>query len=442
MRIKQKLINSILVGTLLAPMPLQTVFAGTGVVYLSPGSSSLQSGSSETLSLRINPGTTVDGVQATVSFNASSLRLNSVDTSGSPFSAQLQKTVGTSSFTVALGNLSGGVSTDSLIATFNVTALTSSGSATLSVTGANATSGGSYTNPSASGATIAFTAPLAPTPTPAPTPPPTSGSTGATSTKTTTTSASTTASSGGATVVTPLAAPKLTAKATAGMTSITLSVTSDRAIDLYARYGTNATDLSSQTPSAVQQTKASLVLGVGTPLTPGTTYYYQIVGVDPDGAQTKLPVQKLKTKGYTISVTVFGKDDKPLANHKVSLHSDVQTVTTDSNGVATFTDVAPGIHHLVYDVDGKSYSAVVYVENALASQPAASTKASESTQTAAVILPVSAVQATPVAAIVIGFLGLVIVAIAGVLLYDVRLIHTLRHHVVGETKTTAKTSEE
>ena len=362
MRIKQKLINTLLVGTLLAPIASQTAFASTGVIYISPASSSLQSGSSETLSLRINPGTTVDGVQATVSLNPSLLRLNSVDTSGSPFSAQLQKTVTSSGFTVALGNLSGGVSSDSLIATFNVTALVSSGSDTLSVSNANATSSGSYTNPSVANASVSFTSPpaAAPAPTPAPAPSYTSKSTAQKSTPVTTAPTTNTATGGTAT---PLVAPHLTASINPEYTSAILSVKSNQNLNIYALYGVSAAGLTSQTTVANQTMTASLKLGEQTPLTPGTTYYYQVIAETASGTQTKMGIQHFTTKGYTVNVTVLGKNNQPLAHHTVSLHSAVQTVETDSNGVATFTNVAPGEHHLVYVDNNQTYSAIVYVDS-------------------------------------------------------------------------------
>lgn len=383
MRIKQKLINTLLIGTLLAPIASQTAFAGTGVIYISPASSSLQDGSSETLSLRINPGMTVDGVQATVSFNSSLLRLNSVDTSGSPFSAQLQKTVTGSGFTVALGNLSGGVSSDSLIATFNVTALVSSGSAALSIGNANATSGGSYTNPSAANGSIDFTSPPVAAPAPTPTPVLTSTSKSTTPKSTTTTTAPTTSAATSGTA-TPYVQPHLATSINPGYTSAILTVKSDQnLINIHAIYGDSTASLTSQTAVASQTMTASLKLGEQTPLLPGTTYYYRVIAQTTDGTQTKTGVQHFTTRGYTVSVTVLGKDNQPLAHQKVSLHSTVQTAETDGNGVATFTNVAPGEHHLEYIVNNQTYSAVVYVDNA----PMARNATTPTLQNTAVIFP-------------------------------------------------------
>ena len=407
MNIKQKLLSALLVGTLLTPLTTQLAFAGSGVIYISPGASSLQDGNSETLSLRINPGATVDGVQATVSLDSSLLRLNSVDTSASPFSAQLQKTVSGSGFTVALGNLSGGVSSDSLIATFNVTALVPSGTATLAISNANATSSGSYTNPSISNASIGFTSPPAPAPTPTPVisaKSPTSG----TSIKSTAAIATPTPPTTPAVPISPLVAPHLMTKISPEYSFATLSVRSDQNLNIYALYGTAPDSLTVRTNVASQTMTASLKLGNQTPLTPGTTYYYQVVAEATDGTQTKMSVQHFMTNGYTVSVTVLGKNNQPLIHQKVSLHSVVQTVKTDGNGVATFTNVTPGEHHLTYTDGNQTYSAVAYVD----STPVAGSVI-PATQNIAVIFPVavSAKHSTTIfmstaAVLVIGFAAL------------------------------------
>ncbi|MCA9334505.1 hypothetical protein KC963_05635, partial [Candidatus Saccharibacteria bacterium] len=88
---------------------LQTAFAATGSVYLSPSSTSMAHGSSVTLSLRINPGATVDGVQATINFDSSELQYVSLSTSSSAFPIQLSQSVGSSSIQLSRGDLSGGV---------------------------------------------------------------------------------------------------------------------------------------------------------------------------------------------------------------------------------------------------------------------------------------------------------------------------------------------
>lgn len=429
MRLKQKIIYSILAGTFLAPLFSQYALATTGVIYITPASSSMQINSSKTLSLRINPGTKVDGVQATVTYSAASLRLNSVDTSSSPFSAQLQKSVSSGSITLALGNLSGGVSTDALIATMNFTALKSSGSTVLSISNANATSSGSYTNPAIANATISFTAPPPSQPAPSPSP------SAPTQTTTTATSggSSSGASLGGAVKAKPLSPPHITSTlAKVGYTSATLHVTSNRSLKLYATYGIDATHLTSNTV-ATSGTKTDIKLGDKTPLVPGTTYYYQVIGKDSDGKQTKLPIKHFTTTGFTVQVTVLGIANQPLANHTVELHSQVQTATTDAKGVATFTNVAPGEHHLVYKTNtDKEYSAIVYVANTVPSEGTKNTAAAP--QLAAVILPVSTpVQTSSSRTLAIAGSMLLCIIIVAALLYLFLTISARRSWVKHST---------
>jgi hypothetical protein len=422
MRIKQKLFSAILGGVLMAPAFMQLALAATGVIYITPASSSLQTGSSETLQLRISPGTTVDGVQATVSYNTGYLQLNSVDTSGSPFTVPLQKSTGGGVITLALGNLSGGVSSDSLIATMNFTALAGSGSSSLTISGANATSSGSYTNPATSGASVSFTSPVH-------TQAPTSGGGGSSSSHTTSGTTATPASSNStatatpaATTATPSATPSTQATPvhlkskiiSVNYTSATITVTSNQSLSLYALYGTDAKNLSSKTTVSSPATKADLQIGAGAALTPGTTYYYQIVGEDSSGGQTKLPVQQLTTAGYTLRTTVLDGHNQLLKHTKVTLHSRPQTVTTDGTGVATFTDVAPGVHHVSYQSGGKTYSATVYVED------------KQSTQTAAVVLPVQPLNNSS-AGVLIGLVAASIIVIVYSLGFETARNKWLQH---------------
>jgi hypothetical protein len=62
-------------------------------------------------------------------------------------------------------------------------------------------------------------------------------------------------------------------------------------------------------------------------------------------------------------VVVLDKNYLALANRQVTLHSAPMTATTNSKGVATFTNVAPGVHHVEYTVDNKTYTQPVYVMN-------------------------------------------------------------------------------
>lgn len=429
MRLKQKISGIVLGAALLAPLLPVQAWAGTGVIYITPAASSLQTGASETLSLRISPGTTVDGVQATVSYNPGLLQINSVDTSGSPFSAPLQKSYGGGTITVSLGSLSGGVSSDALIATMNFTAV-SSGSAALTVSNANATSGGAYTNPAVSGATINVSAPVSSAPVSGGGGGGTgssggsthsSGGTSRTSTGSATTSSAAPAGQPGAApppaMVTPV---QLKSKlSSSSYTSATLQVTSNQALNIRAEYGTAPDKLSAWTDTASGVTKADLTLAN---LTPGTVYYYQVIGEDGTGAApTTLAMQHFTTPGFTLRVTVLDEQNHVLPHHKVTLHSRTQTATTDAHGVATFTGVAPGVHHVEYALDGKTYSQPVYVENNVPKSAAGSPELA-AVQTAAVVLPVQAPPASGSLVLIVGLVSCLL-AIAVATAFEL-----VRHH--------------
>ncbi len=425
MHIKQKITGVLLTSTLLTLFPLQTAFASGGVIYISPSSSNLQVGTSETVSLRINPSTTINGVQATITFNASQIRLNSVSTSGSPFSAQLQKSIGSNSISLALGDLSGGVSSDSLIATMNFTALTSSGSTTLAISNANATSSSTntYTNPSVSDGIISLTVP--PLQQPSRPSPVRSISSYAPPKGTATTP---TLPNHNINKVTPLVAPHIsTSNVVTGLTTATLTVESNQQVIIHAIYGTSANSLTSTT-STTDSTKAAILkLGWQSPLTPGTTYYYQVIAVSSNGARAETHIYHFTTRGYTVAVTVLGNGNRPIANQKVTLHSRAQTVLTNSNGVATFTNVAPGEHHLLYRTNNRTYSAIVYVNN-----PAINIKTNSTVfQTAAVILPVSRQSAWDWSTAIIALLSVTVLVLATLLLrpYKRKLLVLLRSHI-------------
>lgn len=369
---------------------LGTSSAATGQIYFSPGSKTIQKDESFSLSLRINPGTTIDGVKSTLSFDASKLELSSIDTSQSAFTVKLAQSMGTGTATVERGDLSGGVSGDSLVATFVFKALASTGSGTVSVTG-NATSAGAYTNPAVSGATVTFTSPPAPAPTPTPTPAPTptptpsptpttsstpapatsTSSSPSTSTTTTSKTPSTTTSNTPSTTPAPATATsapapaattspaEVSAKETPQYTFTKVAIDCKNTSTVQILYGVEENNLNLQTEPTTNCGE-----GLAIPsLTGGTKYFYQVVAKDGAGNVTATQVQSFKTKGYQVRVTVLDKNGAPLRKQNVVLHSDPVSATTDGEGVVVFDDVSPGSHTLVYKQGDQEYSQGLEVED-------------------------------------------------------------------------------
>jgi len=138
---------------------LDFTIGNTGNLYITPATSTVLVGNNVTVSVRLTPGTTVDGVQATVTYDATKLQYVSSSTTGTPYDTTLQAPSGGSgTVTVASGNLSGGVSTDGLVLSVTFQALVGSGSTALTISG-NASKSGVYTNPTLTNATVNLTAP-------------------------------------------------------------------------------------------------------------------------------------------------------------------------------------------------------------------------------------------------------------------------------------------
>lgn len=366
MRLATKITAFLLLVSLVISGMAVNSLAASNQIYVSPGSLSVQNGDAFTVSLRINPAGTVNGVKVTLNYSTSRLQYLSIDTSSSAFQVQLQQSISKGSITLQRGVLSSGISTDSLIAKIKFKALAGSGSTSLSLTNVNATSGGSYTNPSAVGGTVNFTSSSTSTPPP----PPSSNTTKEPTTSSTTSSSSSTASA--TPVVVKESAPKSESKPkpklkfSANISNVefgkaTVNITSNIPVRAYARYGLTNKDLDKKTESTQAGSTGSITLGPK--LTPGTKYYYKIFVIDSDGKVLAGNLESFTTKGYTLHITVLDQNNLPLKNTEVELHSSPVKTTTDGQGIATFHNIAPGVHHLEYQSGSHKFSELVYVAN-------------------------------------------------------------------------------
>jgi len=359
--------------------------AAGGLLYLSPSSSSVQVGSNLTLQLRINPGTTINSVEATISYDPSALSF--ISSTPSFFATCVQNSGGGGNINLSCASLANSTSSDTLVSTLQFQALAGSGSSAVTLTSGNAAYG-TYTNPGLQSASVSFTSPA---------PPASSGggsssggSSGTTSHVSHTSSPSSTqpvASSAPSTTPAPAPSTKVSLAAhvaTALYTAVAISVKANQPVQAAIDYGTSATDLNLSTPPAPAATTSTVSLDPNA-LLPGTTYYYQVVATDASGNVTKGPLQTVTTKGFTVEVTVLDGNYRPLAHHQVTLHSTAQTVMTDGHGVATFVNVAPGQHHVDFLPSGMTtvMSQPVYVMDAFSSSGLKQTAA---TQQLAVIL--------------------------------------------------------
>lgn len=142
---------------------LSQAFAATGQIYITPPATTIQQGEVFNVSVRILPSTSIDAVEATVSYDASVLEYVSTDGSASPFNVQLISSGGGGSVKIARGTFNTPISSDSLIVNITFRAQTVTEASQITVTG-NATYQGTYTNPALLGSVIKITSPLPPPP--------------------------------------------------------------------------------------------------------------------------------------------------------------------------------------------------------------------------------------------------------------------------------------
>lgn len=362
----------------------QYVHAAPNQIYLSPGSASVQNGNNTTTSLRVTPGTPIDGIEATITYDQSKLQFVSIDSSASAFNAQLSQSGGGGTVNIIRGSLSGTIAGDSLVASITFKALAGSGTTPLSVTG-NTSSGGSYTNPSVVGATITLTSPSTPTNPTTPTTPstpsspstpptPSTPSTGTSTPKTSTPSSPSTPDN-----------PAPSAQTETGLqvekkriefNNAILTTKASKSISVYCIFGTDPAQLQSATTATAFGTDHDIKLD-GQLVTPGLTYYFKVIAKDEQGNISEGAVETFKTKGYTVKMAVKDANGSPLKKRKFTLHSDPATGQTDDSGAMTFTDVAPGDHQLEYEQGGKVYSETITIASTPISEAADGTQTAE-----------------------------------------------------------------
>jgi hypothetical protein len=342
------------------------------VLYLTSSTTTVKKGSVVAVNVRIDPGTDIDTVTAAVTYNASQLSVKDVSYGGSPFATQLQEPddvkPGSYGFTsVKLGGTP--IATDSFVATVSFSVQASGGTVAIGLTG-NAARSGTMTSPAARGINLtvgastsacpvgqtgsspychAVECPLgqtgtypkctplestSPTPTPTPTskpaPPEDTTSSGA---------------SGNLKV----------SSVQIQYTVADMIITTQGKSRVYVRYGLSRDALRAQTKMSPLGTTHKIDFAAATIL-PGQTYFYQIIAKDSNGVVTKTKLDTFNTKGITVKVGTYDKNRKPLKHKTVTLHSAPQKTETDDRGFATFNNVAPGEHQLVYEAGGKTYT--------------------------------------------------------------------------------------
>ncbi|MDQ3123693.1 MAG: cohesin domain-containing protein [bacterium] len=309
------------------------VLAASANFYVSPSSSSLTKGNTVTLKVRISSGSNrVDTAQAKLTFDSS--RLQYVSYSGGAFTEFSKSS--TSSSVTYVGVKYGSYTTGDQIL-FSVTLKSiKSGTASLSLSGVQAAYAGSNLSVSASGGSVKVSDPVSSTPkTP---------SSSGTVIKTPATETS---------VESDTAGPKLKGEPNIEKTesTITMQFKTDEKSNGSMTYGLENSKGRQKIEFSELKTEHEVRIGNDQPLQPGTTYNLNLVLRDAAG-NTSTKSFIVRTKGVVYKVKVVDAAGQPLKNHPVELHSDPIKATTDENGIATFEDVTPGEHTLVFNIDG------------------------------------------------------------------------------------------
>ncbi|HEX7456605.1 MAG TPA: hypothetical protein VF303_04020 [Candidatus Nanoarchaeia archaeon] len=308
----KKLLSKFLIASLIFSAFLifnPSVAQAGGSIYLSPGGQSVSQGSTFYVSVRVNTGgSSVDAVQANVSYPADKLDYLGVGYGGTGFEIQAESSGGGGSVRMGRGTLSA-KSGDQLIGTITFKAKVSSGSAWVGFTsGSEAVKGGSVVVSATSGATYTFT-----TPPPPPKPKPKDKT-----------------------------APKISdvKVVNIGLDTATITWKTNEKATSIVEYGpSKKLGIIASSTKLITTHKIALSSKL---LFPGTQFYYQVKSKDAAGNEAKSKLTSFKTKGYKIKLKILGSDGKPLAGVKVTLVPGMEEATTDESGLVTFTDIAPG----------------------------------------------------------------------------------------------------
>jgi hypothetical protein len=147
------LVVFVLAFALVGGFELYRSFAATATqFYLSPSSTSVNASGTFTVAVRINPGTTVDTVDTTLTYDPAVLQFVSADGSGSPFTTEVLNSGGSGTVHLTRTVLAPDtVSSDALIANINFTALAGAPNSALALSGHVAYQGTEVVGTSTSG---------------------------------------------------------------------------------------------------------------------------------------------------------------------------------------------------------------------------------------------------------------------------------------------------
>ncbi len=358
MKIKNKIINIVFIITFLFLVitPADVFALSTGNIYLSPLNNSLIISNQLDLSLRINPGTTINSVQATINFDPHYLTFVSSSNNNSTFSSCLSDTKTASSVSITCAILGGSISSDSLIKTLVFNTITT-GSTTLSITNSLSANNGVSYYPVNGSSNVSITNQPAPIIQQAPTSHPTTPTqtyTPQSSPNTTTTNAN------------PVATVKISPINLNPKTSISnlfslkaiISIKTTQMAIFYVKYGVSKNNLSSTSSQTSSSNNTTIAL---MNLNPKTVYFYQVYAVDSNNITQNFPIESFTTKGVSLTVQLLSSNFQPIKNTKIYLNNISNYQISNTNGQVTFYNQSPGNQTIFFFKNNQKFTKVIFL---------------------------------------------------------------------------------
>lgn len=359
--------------------PAVPVHATSASVFVSPGSKSVTKGDTFTIQVRVNSGTDdMNSAQARLNFDGAKLQLKGH--SAGVFNP-INTSTGSSSFFLAGASLGTTYSGNQLLYSVTFKA-TSTGTASLSISEAQVANAGSSLAVSSSGGSVSIANP----PTNDDKKDDDGSSGGSTSDK-----PSSGSSGGGSSfqqAPTTEAEPEPEPPQFVGgpdfapaQGSITLTLEADQDSRVRVRYNRVGEDEVKTVRADEAQTTHEIIVGEDAPLLAGQEYEIEVLLISQDDVESEPKTATVRTKGVRYRVKIVDTQGDPLKDHPVELHSDPLQTTTDSDGYATFEDVTPGEHTLVFEIDGITVRQPVQVgQSVMATEGEADDQADETVQ--------------------------------------------------------------
>lgn len=142
--------------------------------------------------------------------------------------------------------------------------------------------------------------------------------------------------------------PKVSEVTVSEVTTTTATITwkTDELADSQVEYGLAAEKYFLSATTSELTTDHSMTLD--SPLfVPGGEFHFRVIAKDKEDNVSIDNDMVFHLKGYQVMLTILDKNNKPLKQTDVFLHSHEQKATTDENGQVTFSDVTGGKHLVV-----------------------------------------------------------------------------------------------